>query len=107
MTPVKMAIVILLVCTTSTASSSKFEWKVTYPSCPGGYWTSGCGQPETKLQGTVMCYGYGTDSDSHWEAKDVDCTDAKPTAPDRVCPATKPCPRCKGCKRNGGCWKTC
>ena len=72
-----------------------FEWKVTYPSCDlRGYWASGCGQPETKVQGVVKCYGYGKDSKSPQEAQNAKCTNKKPAAPARVCPATKPCRTC-------------
>ena len=78
----------------STCDAPKFTWKVSYPSCTRGYWASGCGQPAIKQKGTVKCYGSKTNPVSSWEAKDADCTGKKPTATERVCPATKLCREC-------------
>merc|ERR1719353_75724 len=90
-----------------------YDWKVTYPSCTRGYWTSGCGQPALKQKATVTCYASVTEGGKQktWKVDDKDCEEfnagAKPAANERTCPATKPCPRCKGCTRAGNCWRAC
>ena len=52
---------------------TKYEWKVDFPPCPQGYWSSGCGQPATTQQATAKCYASSFFPYKIWQAEDSEC----------------------------------